>query len=79
LSKNLEAVPTGHLLPCAYTTQEVVNIDSRRKQMSTEKCPVCDWAINDGGIKVTVGGKEITVCCDECVEKAQENPSQYAA
>jgi len=46
--------------------------------MNTSKCPVCDWAINDGGIKVTVGGKEITVCCDECVEKAKANPSQYA-
>ena len=25
--------------------------------MNTSKCPVCDWAINDGGIKVTVAGK----------------------
>jgi YHS domain-containing protein len=49
------------------------------KLMNTSKCPVCDWAINDGGIKVTVAGKEITVCCDECVEKAKENPAQYAA
>lgn len=47
--------------------------------MNTSKCPVCDWAINDGGIKVTVAGKEITVCCDECAEKVKENPSQYAA
>jgi ribosome-binding protein aMBF1 (putative translation factor) len=46
--------------------------------MNTSKCPVCDWAINDGGIKVTVAGKEITVCCDECVEKAKANPAQYA-
>lgn len=49
------------------------------KGMNSSKCPVCDWAINDGGIKVTVAGKEITVCCDECVEKVKENPSQYAA
>lgn len=42
--------------------------------MNTSKCPVCDWAINDGGIKVTVAGKEITVCCDECAEKAKDNP-----
>ena len=26
--------------------------------MNTSKCPVCDWAINDGGIKVTVAGKD---------------------
>jgi ribosome-binding protein aMBF1 (putative translation factor) len=47
--------------------------------MNTSKCPVCDWAINDGGIKVTVAGKEITVCCDECVEKAKAEPERYAA
>ena len=46
--------------------------------MNTSKCPVCDWAINDGGIKVTVAGKEVTVCCDECVEKAKAEPQIYA-
>ena len=45
--------------------------------MNTTKCVVCDWDINDGGIKVTVGGKEITVCCDECAQKAAETPEKY--
>jgi hypothetical protein len=39
--------------------------------MKTKKCPVCDWEIKDGGIKVKVGGKDITVCCDECAKKAK--------
>jgi hypothetical protein len=26
-----------------------------------------------------VAGKEITVCCDECVEKAKEDQAKYAA
>jgi ribosome-binding protein aMBF1 (putative translation factor) len=47
--------------------------------MNASKCPVCDWAINDGGIKVTVAGKEITVCCDECAEKVKQDPAKYAA
>ena len=47
--------------------------------MKTTKCPVCDWAIKDGGIKVKVGGKEITVCCDDCAAKAQAAPKKYAA
>jgi 2-methylisocitrate lyase-like PEP mutase family enzyme len=34
--------------------------------MATSKCPVCDWEITDGGVKVTVGGTEITVCCEDC-------------
>jgi ribosome-binding protein aMBF1 (putative translation factor) len=46
--------------------------------MKTKKCPVCDWEINDGGIKVTVGGKELTVCCDDCAQKAKESPAKYA-
>jgi ribosome-binding protein aMBF1 (putative translation factor) len=46
--------------------------------MATKKCPVCDWEIKDGGIPVKVGGKELTVCCDDCAKKVKENPSQYA-
>lgn len=46
--------------------------------MKTKKCPVCDWEIKDGGIKVKVAGKEITVCCDDCAKKAKEEPAKYA-
>jgi hypothetical protein len=46
--------------------------------MAIKKCPVCDWEIKDGGIPVKVGGKEITVCCDDCAKKAKESPAQYA-
>jgi hypothetical protein len=38
----------------------------------TATCPVCDWEIKDGGIKIQVGGKEVTVCCEECAEKAKK-------
>jgi ribosome-binding protein aMBF1 (putative translation factor) len=47
--------------------------------MKTTKCPVCDWEIKDGGIKVKVAGKEITVCCDDCARQAQADPKKYAA
>lgn len=33
------------------------------------KCPVCDWEIKDNGVKVKTGGKEVTVCCQECADK----------
>ncbi len=45
--------------------------------MNTKKCPVCDWEIKEGGIKVKVDSKDITVCCDECAKKAKENPAKY--
>lgn len=49
--------------PFAIQTKEVMI-------MASQKCPVCDWEIKDGGVKVTVGGKEITVCCDDCAKEA---------
>ena len=45
----------------------------------SEKCPVCDWQIKDGGIKVKVAGKEITVCCDDCAKTVKASPEKYAA
>jgi ribosome-binding protein aMBF1 (putative translation factor) len=46
--------------------------------MATKKCPVCDWEIKDAGIAVKTGGKQITVCCDDCAKKVKENPANYA-
>ena len=46
--------------------------------MNATKCPVCDWEIKDGGIKVTVKGKEITVCCDDCAKQAQADSGKAA-
>lgn len=42
-----------------------------------EKCPVCDWKITGGGIKIKVGAKEITVCSNECAQKVKEDPARY--
>lgn len=51
--------------------------------MDPNKCPVCDWDIHEGGITVTVAGKTVTVCCDDCANKmrsaeadAPEEPSE---
>ena len=38
--------------------------------MAVQKCPECDWEIKEGGVTVTVGGKEITFCCDDCAKEA---------
>ena len=46
--------------------------------MKAKKCPVCDWEMKEGGIKVKAGVKEITVCCDDCAKKAKQSPAKYA-
>ena len=60
----------------AVTLAVISNL--RRDAMKTKKCPVCDWEIKEGGIKVKVGGSEITVCCDDCAKKAKASPAKYA-
>ena len=45
--------------------------------MATKKCPVCDWVIEDDAKTIEFDGKTITVCCDECAAKFQDNPEQY--
>jgi len=46
--------------------------------MENKKCPVCDWEIKDAGIKVKVGGKVLTVCCDDCAKKAVKSAAAGA-
>ncbi len=45
--------------------------------MKAKKCPVCDWEIQDGGTQVKVGGKEVTVCCDDCAKKVKEGAAKF--
>lgn len=48
--------------------------------MSNEvkKCPVCDWEIKEGAIKVKAQDKQVVVCCEECADKVKESPSKFA-
>jgi hypothetical protein len=48
-------------------------------ETNTRKCPVCDWAITDSGIKVQAAGKEITVCCDDCAGEVRKEPGKYVS
>jgi ribosome-binding protein aMBF1 (putative translation factor) len=35
-------------------------------------CAACDCKLEGDPIKVTVGGKTVEVCCDECAQKLRE-------
>ena len=45
--------------------------------MKTKQCPVCDWEIKDGGVKVEADGKTIVVCCDDCAKEVRANPAKF--
>ena len=35
-------------------------------------CAACDCKLDEGSIKVKIGGKTVEVCCDECAQKLKE-------
>ena len=44
-----------------------------KKDMGIEKtCAACDCKLDEGAIKVKLGGKIVEVCCDECARKLKE-------
>ncbi len=40
--------------------------------MSEKTCAACDYKLDDNAIKVTIGGKTVEVCCEECAVKLKE-------
>ena len=41
--------------------------------MAKKTCAACDYPLTpENTIKVTVGGKEVEVCCEECATKLRE-------
>jgi len=40
--------------------------------MSAKTCAACDSDLDANSIQVTVGGKTVEVCCDECAQRLKE-------
>lgn len=40
--------------------------------MAEKTCAACDCRLDEGGFKITVGGKTVEVCCDECADRLKE-------
>ena len=40
--------------------------------MPRKTCAACDCELDANAIKVTVGGKSVEVCCDDCAQKLNE-------
>ena len=43
-----------------------------RETMAERTCAACDYELDANPIKVTIGGKTVEVCCDECALKLKE-------
>ena len=53
--------------PCAPLTGR------KEDEMANKKtCAACDYELDANAISVTVGGKAVEVCCQECADKLKE-------
>jgi hypothetical protein len=43
-----------------------------RDVMVAKTCAACDCELDANSIKVTIGGKTVEVCCDDCAQKLKE-------
>jgi hypothetical protein len=40
--------------------------------MSERTCAACDYPLDENAIQVTVGGRTVEACCEECAQKLRE-------
>jgi len=40
--------------------------------MSENTCAVCDYPLDENRIEVTIGGRTVEVCCEDCARKLSE-------
>ena len=44
--------------------------------MADKTCAACDCELDENVITVTVGGRPVEVCCEECADKLREAGAQ---
>ncbi|WP_197017639.1 hypothetical protein [Pseudoxanthomonas suwonensis] len=47
--------------------------------MSEKTCAACDCELDENAIQVTIGGRTVEVCCEECAAKLKEAYASAAA
>lgn len=40
--------------------------------MAGQTCAACDYPLDENAIQVTIGGRSVEVCCEECAQKLRE-------
>jgi hypothetical protein len=40
--------------------------------MNQKTCAACDYPLDENAISVTIGGRTVEVCCDDCARALKE-------
>jgi hypothetical protein len=44
--------------------------------MKTRTCAACDGELEASAVEITIGGRAVEVCCDECAVRLREAAGQ---
>jgi hypothetical protein len=47
--------------------------------MAEKTCAVCDCELDQSAIRVTLGGKTVEVCCEDCAQRLKEAHASASA
>lgn len=47
--------------------------------MAQKTCAACDYVLEGDPIRVSIGGKTVEVCCEECAQKLREASASATA
>jgi hypothetical protein len=47
--------------------------------MAEKTCAACDYELDGNAIQVTVGGRTVEVCCEDCARKLKEADASASA
>jgi hypothetical protein len=47
--------------------------------MAEKTCAACDYQLDGNAIQVTVGGRTVEVCCEDCARKLKEADASASA
>lgn len=47
--------------------------------MAEKTCAACDCKLDEKSITVTIGGRTVEACCEECAQKLKEAHASAAA
>jgi hypothetical protein len=70
--KSLKILIAGLSRRAAYSAGTEFWVHKEDDVMAKKTCAACDYELDANAIEVTVGGKTVEVCCQECAEKLKE-------
>jgi hypothetical protein len=78
-SKSLKILIATLSPAVAYSLRPGFPVFKEDDVMAEKTCAACDCELDANPIKVTVGGKTVEVCCDDCAQRLKDAQASASA